>query len=75
MVFTKQTARCEGRKGDRAKARRKLSEDLLSDLETLWQEQGYWQNDERWASDTARGDAILGLPAAPEEDRGTEDDV
>ena len=51
------------------------SDDLLSDLETLWQEQGYWQDDERWASDTARGGAILGLPAAPEEDRGTEDDV
>ncbi len=25
MVFTKETARCEGRKGGRAKARRKLT--------------------------------------------------
>ena len=30
-------------------------DELPSDLDTLWQEQGDWQDDERWASNTARG--------------------
>ena len=30
-------------------------DDLPSDLDVLWMEQGHWRDDERWASDTARG--------------------
>ncbi len=39
-------------------------DDLPSDKDTVWQEQGYWEDDERWASNTTRGQLFFQLLAA-----------
>jgi len=36
-------------------------EDLPSDLNTLWREQGCWEDEERWAAETRRGRLFLHL--------------